>query len=285
MAQASGDMFERELASIFRCDTALLVSEVERDILQHWCQVPSHQLFVNQLCYQTLTDSVPNIQEFSQRQNFYFIGNFKHTPNLDAVHWLKQILWPRIRQELLVLGIEADLHVYGASSETQAHRVLHDPKGGFHLKGHGTDIRFRSYRVNLAPLRFGAGIKGKIAEGWSYGIPAITTPVGAEGMHGNLPFGGQVVSTTAEFVAAAVKTYTERESWVQHSQAGLEVIQTRFSPKDHRLGFQNHIRECLDKKPTLRQNNFMGRILNHQSMRATEYFSRWIQLKQKLQAL
>ncbi len=283
IAQASGDLFERELASIYRCDTALLVSEVERDILQQWCQVPAYQLFTNQLCYQTLADFVPSSIEFTYRQNFYFIGNFRHTPNLDAVHWLKQILWPQIRQGIRDQGIDGDLHVYGASSETQAHRALHDPKGGFHLKGHGTEIDFRRYRVNLAPLRFGAGIKGKIAEGWSYGVPAITTPVGAEGMHGALPFGGSVVSTTADFVAAAVASYTQEESWIQHSQAGLDVIRAGFSLDEQRIGFQNHIKDCLEKKLTLRQNNFMGRILNHQSMRATEYFSRWIQVKQKLQ--
>lgn len=286
IAKASGDTFERELASIFRCDTALLVSEVEKHILTHWCMVPRHQLFVNQLSYQTSLLEPLDENSFRKRQHFYFVGNFKHAPNLDAVHWLKKILWPQMRAKLQGAGLEGQLHIYGASSGASSgastNLSLHDPKMGFYLKGHTLHINFQDYRVNLAPLRFGAGIKGKIAEGWSHGTPAITTPVGGEGMHGQLAFGGKIAETTEAFVAEAVSIYSDPIRWIEASERGLRIIKSVYSQETNSLEFTDYIAACLENLVSIRQKNMMGRILNHQSMRATEYFSRWIQAKQTL---
>jgi glycosyltransferase involved in cell wall biosynthesis len=150
------------------------------------------------------------------------------------------------------------------------------------MKGAVAKIELGRYRVNLAPLRSGAGIKGKIAEGWAFGTPAVTTPVGAEGMHGLFPFGGVVAQSNQTFVESAYRLYQDESSWQLNSRQGVELIKKLYNPSQTSEALMTHLERSCRELITLRQKNMMGRILNHQSMRATEYFSRWIQTKQKL---
>jgi glycosyltransferase involved in cell wall biosynthesis len=104
--------------------------------------------------------------------HFVTIGNFMHKPNVDSILWLKETLWPQIRAQLP----SAELHVWGAYAQDR-HRHLTNKKQGFFVKGHADDCfdTLSRYRVLLAPLRFGAGIKGKVADSWAVGTPVVTT--------------------------------------------------------------------------------------------------------------
>ena len=116
---------------------------------------------------------------FEPRRGFATIGTFHHPPNVDSARWLAAEVWPLIRRELPT----ATMRVYGAYP-TAAIESLHAPKDGFLVEGFAPTVggAMDGARVLLAPLRFGAGIKGKIVDAWMRGLPAVTTPVGAEGM-------------------------------------------------------------------------------------------------------
>lgn len=171
----------REVASIFRCDAALVISAAEITVLSTIFGVPRAQLcelpfFVDfSLSGNTLQESLP----FAEREHFVSIGNFLHEPNFDAVLQLRNEIWPSIRKALP----KAEMHVYGAYPSQKVHQ-LHKPSDGFFIKGRAENARdvISKARVMLAPLRFGAGLKGKLVEAMLFGTPAITTPIGAEGL-------------------------------------------------------------------------------------------------------
>ena len=116
---------------------------------------------------------------FENRKNFVSIGNFLHEPNWQTVLKLKQI-WKNIRKKLP----ETELHIFGAYPSEKVFQ-LHNEKEGFIVKGRAESVEkiFNEYRVLLAPIPFGAGLKGKLWESMNFGIPNITTSVGAEAMH------------------------------------------------------------------------------------------------------
>jgi glycosyltransferase involved in cell wall biosynthesis len=134
-------------------------------------------------------------------------------------------------------------------------------------------------RVNLAPLRFGAGIKGKIADGWWSGTPAITTGVGAEGMYGSLPFGGFVAETIEDLARAAVNLYHDQKLWEDLSRKGLQIMTDLYSPDVTLEPFLKRLHWLLEHRERHRLSNFTGEILWQTGLRATEYFSRWIEEK------
>ena len=109
------------------------------------------------------------------------VGNFKHAPNYDAVLYLKETLWPAIRNKLP----KTELHIYGAYSRKS--EATPQSQTGFIIKGYAPDINvtMQQYRLCLAALRFGAGLKGKLLKAMENGLPCVMTTLGAEGMFGN----------------------------------------------------------------------------------------------------
>ena len=198
---ADTDLAQRELAAIYRSDLNLMISDYEIDLLVEQFHVPNALLHLCPL----MVDGVPEtFVPYAQRQHFLSIGNFRHAPNWDAVLWMKTTVWPLIRQQLP----DAQLHIYGAYTPPKA-TALHNPAQGFHVLNWAEDALavMRQARVCLAPLRFGAGIKGKIADAMLCGTPNVTTPVGAEGMHGDLPWAGAIATSASALAAAAVELY------------------------------------------------------------------------------
>src|SRR3989344_1611079 len=134
---------------------------------------------------------------------------------------LKEEIWSLIRKQLP----SAELHIYGAYA-SQKVTELNNIKEGFLIKGRAEDAIevVRKAKICLAPLRFGAGIKGKLVEAMQCGTPSVTTDIGAEAMHTNLPWNGFVVNTPEEIADAAVKLYTEENTWKQAQLNGFEII-------------------------------------------------------------
>ena len=121
---------------------------------------------------------------------------------------MKQELWPLLKKELP----NAALHVYGAYCPQKAVE-LNNVKDGFIVKGRAEDAHavVLAARVVLAPLRFGAGIKGKLIDAMQCGTPSVTTSIGAEGMHANLNWNGFIEDDSSSFVKSAIKLYTDLE--------------------------------------------------------------------------
>ena len=195
------DVAKREIASILRCDLSLMISEFEMELLESAFKIDKALLFYLPFLLEPIeVDSIRKLSSFKERKDFIFIGNFLHEPNWNAVQYLKETIWPLIRKQLP----EAILHIYGAYP-SQKVLQLHKPAEGFIIEGRAADAQevVRNARVVLAPLRFGAGIKGKLLEAMQCGTPSVTTSIGAESMHGDLSWNGFVADDVADFVACS----------------------------------------------------------------------------------
>lgn len=274
-AMATDDLAQREVAAIYRSDLTLLISDFEQALLQERFGVPPALLHH---CPLMLIPTATVQPAFAQRGHFISIGNFRHAPNWDAVLWLKQQLWPLIRQRLP----QAQLHVYGSYTPPKA-TALHNPRQGFHVLGWADDAHavMVQARVCLAPLRFGAGIKGKLADAMACGTPSVTTPIGSEGMAGELPWGGAVVADALAFADAAVALHEDPALWLQAQGHGERILGERF---DRRQAGQALIERLLALRANLaaeRRANFVGGMLRHHTLKSTQYMAQWIAAKNR----
>ncbi len=269
----------REVASILRCDLTLMVSSYETELLINHFKVEPSLLHCVPFMLQSIDPENISSPGFEQRQHFISIGNFRHAPNWDAVLQLKTEIWPLIRKQLPA----AELHIYGAYPPPKATQ-LHNPKQGFLVKGWAEDAPqvMSAARVCLAPLRFGAGIKGKLTEAMQCGTASVTTTTGAEAMHGDLPWNGTVENDCKAFAAAAVELYSHQASWQQAQQQGYAIINQHYDKT--RLGSEllERLSQLESNLETHRQNNFTGAMLRHHSMKSTQYMAQWIEAKNAL---
>jgi glycosyltransferase involved in cell wall biosynthesis len=218
------------------------------------------------------------LPDFKERKHFICIGNFLHEPNWNAVLYLKEEIWPFISKQLP----EAELLIYGAYS-SQKVTALHNPKQRFFIKGRAEDAKHvvSNARVCLAPLRFGAGLKGKLVEAMQCCTPSVTTNIGAEGMQGNIKWNGIIANTPQEIAEAAVKLFTDKELWLQSQTNGIEIINTRFQKAILGEAFINHVLAVQQDLGKYRLNNFMGAMLMQHTTASTKYMSKWIEEKNK----
>jgi len=268
----------REIAAILRSDLSILVSDYEQKLLQEQFSIDVSLL---QLCpFMFAKDQIQRDSlAYGQRHHFVTIGNFRHAPNWDAVLWLKQEIWPKIRAELPA----AELHIYGAYTPPKA-TALHQPKDGFLVKGRADSVVevMQSARVCLAPLRFGAGIKTKLADAMLNGTPNVTTSVGAEGMFGNMPWSGLLAENADQFAEQAITLYQDKQLWEQSQQSGFDIVSTLFDETRNGEALVLRIRELRENLAEHRLNNFTGSMLRSHHQRSTEFMSRWIEAKNRL---
>lgn len=272
---ADTDLAQRELAAIYRSDLNLMISDYEIDLLVEQFHVPNALLHLCPL----MVDGVPEtFVPYAQRQHFLSIGNFRHAPNWDAVLWMKTTVWPLIRQQLP----DAQLHIYGAYTPPKA-TALHNPAQGFHVLNWAEDTLavMRQARVCLAPLRFGAGIKGKIADAMLCGTPNVTTPVGAEGMHGDLPWAGAIATSASALAAAAVELYRNEAAWLQAQTHGRALLAERYQQRVHGPALVQRIEACRADLERHRLQNFTGAMLRHHHHKSTQYMAQWIEAKNR----
>lgn len=273
------DQAKREIASIYRCDCTLIISEYEKQLLENFYLVPKQQLnYLPLLCSKITENQTQEWLSFSEKQHFCFIGNFLHAPNWDAVLHLKNVIWPKIHSVLP----KVELHIYGAYPPPKAMQ-LHNPKQGFYVLGRAESAQkvFEKARVCLAPLRFGAGIKGKLIECMLYGTPSVTTEIGAEGMRGELDWNGEICLNDDEFAKQAIELYSNEKKWTNARENGIEIINQRFEESLFKVDFIEHINNLLKNLSEHRLKNFTGAMLHHHTLKSTEYMSRWIEEKNK----
>lgn len=190
------------------------------------------------------------------------------------------------------------MHIYGAYP-TQEILSLSDNQLGFLVHGRIEDLdgALKKCRVLLAPLRFGAGIKGKIVDGWRCGCPVVTTPIGAEGMvdgyngkdseyANNVEglWGGVIAPDTDAFVDAAVELYTQRLSWNKAQEMGRILLNNLFNRERNFHLVETAVRDAMSEMKQRRTSDTVGSVLWHQSIRSTKYFSKWIELKETIKS-
>jgi hypothetical protein len=282
-----GDLFselaQREIAAIWRCDISLIISEYEMSLLQGTYGVAADVLHYLPLLSDTNAQDCVGWAGFDARQHCIVIGNFRHAPNWDALLYLRSEIWPQIRKSLP----DVECHVYGAYPPPKALQ-LHSETLGFLVKGwakNAVDV-VTSARLCLAPLRFGAGQKGKLLEAMECGTPTVTSEVGAEGMQGDLPWSGEVVSASnlfiKDFITATLRLYQNKNEWQVAQEKAKALLALRYQKNVYLPLFEQRIDAVLGQLHTHRQSHFYGLMLRHQTLKSHQYMSQWIEAKNRV---
>ena len=208
-----------ELGLIRAVQTSWVVSSIERELLA--TMEPSATVAVISNIHRITPDS----PGFGERQDLVFVGSFRHRPNVDAAHWLVEEIFPLVRQQLP--GVR--LHLVGADAPASLSALA--TQSGVVYHGHVADLDqlLDRTRIGLAPLRYGAGIKGKINQSLARGLPMVATSCAAEGMF--LIDGETVLVADAaeQFALAIVRLYGDQALWQGLRAAGLENTRQHFS--------------------------------------------------------
>jgi glycosyltransferase involved in cell wall biosynthesis len=163
-------------------------------------------------------------RKFRARSGILFIGSFQHPPNADAVEFYLREVHPIVRKKLP----DVEFTVIGADPPE---RLRHLADEGIRFVGHVENIQtlFANARLSVAPLRFGAGVKGKINSSMSFGVPVVTTSIGAEGMglkHGEH---AMIADTPDSFSDAVLAAYSSKRLWSRLVRGGVENLESYFS--------------------------------------------------------
>lgn len=206
-----------ELGIMQRCNQYLVVSETEKKELERH-NVPSSKIHVV-----SLIQPVYKVRPFEERQNFLFIGNFGHTANLDGLKWYFDHIWSHVLKKLphartILLGNALPKEQFCVYPQIDIVGFAADPSSYFH-----------NAKVFICPLRWGAGVKGKIAQALAFGLPVVTTSIGAEGMHLTDKEHALIADDPEDFAKKLVRLHTQKEIWDYLSEKGQIHVQTHFS--------------------------------------------------------
>lgn len=275
----SEEVAKREIASILRCDFSLMISQFEMDLLKDVFKISSSLLFYLPFLVDKMNEErLGELPSFEDRKHFVFIGNFLHEPNWNTVQYLKESIWPLIKKDFP----EAVLEVYGAYP-SQKVLQLHQPKNGFFIMGRAVNANevVKKARVVLAPIRFGAGLKGKLLEAMQCGTPSVTTTIGAEAMSGDLNWNGFIEDDPQEFAKKAIVLYQDENLWKQSQKNGIVIINECYQKNNYADELMMKVDSLLMNSDEHRLHNFMGNLLQHHAYRSTMYMSKWIEAKNK----
>lgn len=218
VARWAASLRARDLDVMRGVDATIVVTDEEAEVVR--AAVPDAAVFVIPLIHVLPVDAPDSP---AGRHSLVFVGNFRHHPNIDAIGWFVEEVMPLVRADvpgvsLAIAGGHAPRHVRALASDDIA------------VLGWLPDVRelYNSARVAVAPLRYGAGMKGKIGEALSYGVPVVTTPVGAEG------FGDTAAVSVARdptAIAAHIRRLFEDDvGWTRASSAGRAFVEAHLSP-------------------------------------------------------
>jgi GT2 family glycosyltransferase/glycosyltransferase involved in cell wall biosynthesis len=216
-----------ELGVIARADATLVVSPVEQTVLAQ--AAPDARVHVISNVHEVVGSRCP----FAERKDIFFVGGFQHPPNIDAARWFVENIWPLVREQLP----DVTFHLIGSKAPEQV-RALHGDGVHFHGFVESLDPWLDGCRIAVAPLRYGAGIKGKVNISMSRGQPVVATPMAVEGMFAKPGRDVLVAETAEDFAAAVVRLYRDEELWNRVSANGLENVRRYFSVETARLGLQ-----------------------------------------------
>jgi glycosyltransferase involved in cell wall biosynthesis len=219
---------KRELAVAGKARATLVVSPVEKQILKKECP-------------RIRVEVVSNIHEihdhggsFSNRRGLLFIGGFFHTPNVDAVLFFVRNIFPLVEKALP----DVRFHILGSNIPDEIIRLAN-----LRILVHGfvPDVGpfFKACKVSVAPLRFGAGIKGKINQSQAYGVPVVATSLAVEGMQLEHGESALVADTPEKFAEAIVSVYTNENLWNRLSQNGIRNLEEHFSFNSARISLES----------------------------------------------
>ncbi|MDD0839969.1 glycosyltransferase [Curvibacter sp. HBC61] len=209
---------EQELGVIRQCDITVVTSPVEVEVLA--TETPGAQVHV----VSNIHEVRPGGPGYAEREGLLFIGGFRHPPNIDAVEWFVGEVWPLVRPRLPGVTFT----VVGSHMPPSIKALEGD---GVIVQGYVEDVDplIDSARISLAPLRYGAGVKGKINQAMAYGLPVVATVVAAEGMSLQAGVDLLVADTPQAFADEVVRLYQDEPLWNSLADHGRANIEQYFS--------------------------------------------------------
>ena len=209
---------EEEIALIRKSDLTLVVSPVEKALLGR--VVPGADVAI----VSNVHEIMPGGKPYAEREGLVFIGGFQHPPNTDAVLWYAQRVLPHVRR--LLPGVKT--YIVGADPPATL-RELAGPD--FIVAGHAPDIApfFTGTRLSISPLRYGAGVKGKVNLAMSYGLPVVATTSSVEGMHLTPEADVLVADEPLQFAEAIARAYRDETLWHRLAEGGRANVRAHFS--------------------------------------------------------
>ena len=217
-----------ELAVIAAADATLVVSPVEKTVLQQ--AAPEEKVHVISNVHEVTRSQRP----WSERKDIFFVGGYQHPPNVDAATWFVSSIWPLVHDQLP----EIQFHLIGSKANEQV-SSLHGDGVQFHGFVKSLEPWLDGCRLAVAPLRYGAGVKGKVNLSMSRGQPVVATPMAVEGIFAKPGEDILVAESAEEFAAEIVRLYRDEQLWNRISVAGLENVRQYFSVEAARLSLQN----------------------------------------------
>ena len=225
------ELFERarrtqhaEIASIGKADATIVLTDQEADIVRR--EAPSALIHVIPLVPDPdeLCRAAPLFAPFSARSGVIFVGTYQHAPNADAVTYFVRSIWPLVRQRVPT----AVFRIVGSGVTPEVQALAGN---GIEVVGFVDDLDavLAQCRVAVVPLRYGAGMKGKILTSLRAGLPTVSSSIGIEGFA--LTPGEEILveDDPNMFADAVIRLYTEEAMWTRLSQKGLEFARKNFS--------------------------------------------------------
>ena len=199
-------------------DITFVVSPTEKEILL------KEDASLNVAIVSNIHSAIKAPRPFSGRKDILFVGGFAHIPNVDAALYFVREIFPLIKQKM------PDVHFYIVGSDPPK-QVLSLRSNAVVVTGYVKDVApyFENCRVFVAPLRYGAGVKGKINQSMSYGLPVVTTSIGAEGMALADGVNALIADEAEEFAAKVARLYEDEKLWNNVSQSSIRNIEQYYS--------------------------------------------------------
>ena len=227
LRRAAAQTRRSELGVIGAADVTLVVSPAEKAVLEQ--AAPDARVHVVSNVHEVVGSRRP----WAERKDLFFVGGYQHPPNVDAAQWFVREIWPLVRAELP----DATFHLIGSKAPDSV-RALDGDGVRFHGFVDSLEPWLDGCRLAVAPLRFGAGIKGKVNISMSRGQPVVATPMAVEGMFAEPGRDVLVAETAQDFAAQTVRLYRDEALWIRVSESGLENVRRYFSVETARLGLQ-----------------------------------------------
>lgn len=223
---------ERRLAQA--SDLVWSASVEDKEVMER--EVPGSEIEVVPTIHELRDSGKP----FADRQDLLFIGNMAHRPNEDAVLFFVREVYPLLQQKLP----HARLDIIGDNPSADIAAYNSD---AVRIRGYVPDIEpyLLDRRVFIAPLRFGAGIKGKVGEAMAHGVPVVTTSIGAEGFGLTHGFDVMIADDPAAFATAIARLYSEKQLWETIAQNSRLRVEQHFTPEVIAEAINNSLRELM----------------------------------------
>lgn len=205
----------RELAVMRQCDQVVVVSPAEVPVLRP--VLPDTPITVFPVLYAPVA---PAPADFDARRHVFFLGGFAHLPNINAAQWFATEVWPLVHRQLP----DVEFHIVGAEAPPSVIALGTLP--GVRFVGYvpTLDPVLESMRVGVAPLRYGAGIKGKVATAMAHGVPVVATACAAEGMFMLDERDILIRDDPQAFAEQVLRLYRDESEWTRFSKAGQDFV-------------------------------------------------------------